>query len=159
MHSERTTPVLRERAEFVAVAAAPAAARDFVRRTLRGCGLAASADTAELITSELVTNAVRATGPGKDRCPADVPRPPAVIGVELRTDGRSLGIAVEDGSDEHPAYRSADDGAESGRGLHLVAALSCGWVVEALERGGKAVRCSVPVPDPAVTGRPARPPR
>ncbi|GAA2725297.1 ATP-binding SpoIIE family protein phosphatase [Actinocorallia aurantiaca] len=90
----------------------PARVRRLIRATLASWGLAACSETAELLATELVTNAVRyATRP-----------------IELRllhTDG----LLVEVSDDEHglPVLRHADADDEGGRGMQLVSRLACQW--------------------------------
>jgi anti-sigma regulatory factor (Ser/Thr protein kinase) len=80
-------------------------------------------DTAALLVSELVTNAVRHGAP------------PLAVTLSCRT--RSLLVEVADGSMRLPQQRSIDGLAEGGRGVPLVASLSAGWGVRA--RGGGKV--------------------
>ena len=84
------------------------------------------AEPAELIVSELVTNAVTAsvagTRPDQGR-PAGLP----VVRLRLASDGRQVLVAVWDGSPEPPVARDAGPGAVSGRGLLLVQAFSDDW--------------------------------
>lgn len=95
--------------------AEPSAVREVrhgVRATLERWGLAALADTSELIVSELVTNAVNhARGP-----------------IEVRLlRGRSLVCEVGDSSFAMPTLRDPDTGADTGRGLRLVDRLAYRW--------------------------------
>lgn len=81
--------------------------------------------TAALLTSELVTNAVRYGG--------------SRATLEARKPGGVLRIAVEDDSPELPEEGLAPKfSAESGRGIMLVDALASRWGVEK-RPGGKAV--------------------
>ena len=131
-HSARTA--------FAALPTAPAAARSFVRLSLGSWGLRADADTgtAELVVSELVTNAVRAT--------TGLPGVP-LITIELRTDATALRIAVRDDAGGRPVPRAPDEDAETGRGLLLVTALCTRWDVTAVPGGGKVVRVELPLAD------------
>ncbi|MGK5496739.1 ATP-binding protein [Streptomyces sp. URMC 125] len=95
-----------------------------VRRRLKRCllewELASLAEDAQLLTSEILTNAiVHTTG-----C-ADV-----AIVVERRT--RGLRVRVRDADTAHrPVLRAPGPQAEvHGRGLHLVAVLSSAWGVD-----------------------------
>jgi len=91
---------------------AVAASRRTVRATLGGWGLGRLGETAELLTSELVTNALLYTeGP---------------ISVRLLRD-RTLLCEVYDGSETVPRLRIAADDDDGGRGLHLVKELSNRW--------------------------------
>ncbi len=71
------------------------------------------ADTAELLSSELVTNAV-IHGSGEVR-------------MEVSRHGDRLRVEVydDDPSQPHPRERSGAE--ESGRGLHIVASLATAW--------------------------------
>ena len=83
-------------------------------------------DEAELIVSELVTNAVRH---GRTRCR-----------LRLTSRRRALTIEVADDGPGVPASRRARSGHESGRGLALVRALSRGLRTTRHPHGGKTVR-------------------
>ena len=106
-------------------------ARCLVRTVLEYCGLGNYAPDAEIIASELVTNAIKhASGAG----PADK------IGVALTRvrEGHAIGIEVTDSSPVPPVKHSVTTGSESGRGLQIVEALSTDWGWSH-EHGGKAV--------------------
>jgi anti-sigma regulatory factor (Ser/Thr protein kinase) len=94
-------------------------------------GLPHLAETAELLVSELVTNAVQASA----RLPLTEP---AVIRLWLASDGLSVVIHVWDASDEMPARRDAGLDEDSGRGLMLVEALGKEWGAYG-RAGGKVV--------------------
>jgi len=101
-----------------------AQARRFVASVLNGCPLT---ETAVLLTSELVTNALAHT--------------PSGIGgsfeVIVWRDADSVLVAVlDDGSDRSPSAMGIDLESESGRGLGLVVALADRWG----HQGGTAAR-------------------
>jgi anti-sigma regulatory factor (Ser/Thr protein kinase) len=130
MVPEQTRLPLVVRSDFAAVATAASAARSFVRHSLRDWGQSQLTEDAEVIASELVTNAVKAThtpaGDHTDLC--DLP----LVGVELQMDEGAFRIAVRDSSHEQPrrqTRRTVGDDAENGRGLFLVDALSTRWDV------------------------------
>lgn len=81
-------------------------------------------EAVELLVSELMTNAIRA---------AD-----GVVSLSLLSDLDHLRVEVWDRSAAPPVLGRADDDAEGGRGLFLVAAVSAdwGWFPE---QGGKTV--------------------
>jgi anti-sigma regulatory factor (Ser/Thr protein kinase) len=82
-------------------------------------GLGDLADDAALVVSELMTNAVRAS--------AALPARPPVL-LHLTAAQWSLRVEVHDSSPLEPVLRTPDPGAEHGRGLAVVMALSarCG---------------------------------
>jgi anti-sigma regulatory factor (Ser/Thr protein kinase) len=120
---------------LAALPTAPACARGHVRTVAREWGLHHLADTAELLTSELVTNAVQASQNFGIR--ADVAAVPVVL-LQVTSDKASIVIHVWDGSDEMPARRSAMPDEEGGRGLMLVETLSKDWGAYRKD-GGKVV--------------------
>jgi len=104
-------------------------------------GLDGLADTAELLTSEIVTNAVKATA-GQDRL--------LPVRLDLSSDKERLLIEVWDADPRPPALTGlGDDGIpapadEGGRGLFLVAALSHRWNwYPSQQHGGKVVWCQL----------------
>jgi anti-sigma regulatory factor (Ser/Thr protein kinase) len=99
----------------------PRSARGLVRSALTGCREDEIRDTAELLISELVTNALLHAG-------TDL-----VVHVEQLPG--TVRIAVDDGSDAAPSMRSPDTGSLGGRGLPLVAMLANRWGWEPLTAG------------------------
>lgn len=98
-------------------------ARLHARQVLWEWGLAAIADTAELLISELVTNGLKASR-------ATGWNPP--ISFSLRASQVALVIEVWDANPRPPAVPELDDDvppldSEGGRGLFLVATLSQNW--------------------------------
>jgi hypothetical protein len=106
----------------------------------RGIG-EGTTEAAELLVSELVTNAARfAKGPG--RPPRYFKRADAsVISLSLRHFRGSLLIEVYDTDRNPPVLSGTDNYAESGRGLVLVNALSKEWSYFFPPGGGKVVYC------------------
>ena len=103
-------------------------ARMITKKIAREWGLPHLAETAELMVSGLVTNAIRAS--------RDLLEP--VIRLWLVSDRNNLVIRVWDGSAEMPVCQHASLDSECGRGLLLVEALSKDW--GAYRRGyGKVV--------------------
>jgi anti-sigma regulatory factor (Ser/Thr protein kinase) len=101
--------------------------RGQLRQALGRWGVADLSDTAELLTTELVANALRHTRHGADLTARLCGGP-----------GRRLRVEVRDFTDRLPAVRSAGEGATSGRGLFLVEALADAWGVLP-EGGGKVI--------------------
>jgi anti-sigma regulatory factor (Ser/Thr protein kinase) len=126
--------------------AAVAEARALLRERLTAWGAPQLRDSAELLLSEVVTNALVHTGGG------------AVLTATLTRGGRCrLRVEVRDTSPHRPgAPRSApDDDASGGRGLLIVRALADAWGVRG-EEDGKTVWFELATPPPAA---PASPPR
>jgi len=102
--------------------------RGELRDALRRWGVADLVDTAELLASELVTNAIRHTD--RDAMfTARLYREPGESRVAEAGRAR-LRVEVEDESDLWPTRRTPGEQASSGRGLMLVEALADGWGVE-----------------------------
>jgi anti-sigma regulatory factor (Ser/Thr protein kinase) len=114
-----------------ALPTAPGCGRAWTRQIAWEWQLAPLADSAELIASELLTNAVLASS-GLDR--------PA-IRLSLLSDRTRLVILVRDYHPAAPAPRHAADDDESGRGLMLVEGISdqFGWYRPADGTQGKVV--------------------
>ncbi len=89
-----------------------ARARHFVRQVLGQCPTV-TVDTAELLTSELATNAVVHGHTSFD--------------VSVSHSEGLLRIAVSDGNDHHPAVRTPDYSDLHGRGMQLVEHLADSW--------------------------------
>lgn len=88
--------------------------RRSMTRTLRAIGLDSIVDDFQIVASELVTNAVRY---GSD---------PVEVAVSIHDS--NLRISVTDSNlDSFPATKPPTDTEGSGRGLHLIAALSSAW--------------------------------
>jgi anti-sigma regulatory factor (Ser/Thr protein kinase) len=122
-----------------AVYAAVGLARDFIRRTLTAWQFAEHIDGAELVGSELVTNAVKMSGQAGSR----------VVGLQLRVVGASLYVEVWDRESGVPVIPEQSLDAEGGRGLFLVEALSARWDVYRPVAGGKVVWSELPLGEEA----------
>ena len=94
--------------------AAVAAARGQVRAAIAAWKAPVDEDTAALLTSELVTNAVVHTAGGA-----------VTLGIRCARD--RLRVDVHDMSPTPPVLTAASPDAEAGRGLMLVAELSAEW--------------------------------
>lgn len=93
-------------------------ARQFARRVLKGCAMA---DTAILLTNELVTNAILHTRSGRG----------GSFEVIVWRGRKSVCVAVrDDGSQKSPSLPGTNPHRESGRGLALVDALATRWGYE-----------------------------
>ncbi|WP_258044162.1 ATP-binding protein [Streptomyces sp. SM11] len=140
---------------LVATASAVSVSRAFVRATLDHWKLDDHAPDCSLVVSELVSNAVKATGfYGRDPKPWEVTTH-HVIAVQLRAMGDALYVEVWDRSHLVPVPQPTDDTAEGGRGLHLVEALVKDWGTYWPPAGGKIVWAMLPLPtlpSPALDG-------
>jgi anti-sigma regulatory factor (Ser/Thr protein kinase) len=127
--------------ELGALPGAVRSARLHVRLVLCEWGLQGSAETIELITGELLTNAVRASQSlersryhGRWRAGM----PPVRLWVE--SDRERVLVQVWDGNDQLPERQETGLDAEHGRGLLIVESLSVKFGVYQPERcGGKVV--------------------
>lgn len=119
-------------ARFQADPDAPFAARHFVTALLerRPYGDRAPADDAQLVVSELATNAVVHAG--------------TPFSVSVRCDGAAIRVSVHDRSLTQPILREAGPSARSGRGLRLVASVARDWGVETA-CDGKTVWAELPL--------------
>ncbi|WP_369055480.1 ATP-binding SpoIIE family protein phosphatase [Kineococcus terrestris] len=96
---------------------AVAVARDYLRATLDRWDLAGTVDAAELVVSELVTNAVLHAGSG--------------AALTLRHDAAlaRLSVGVDDTSTSQPRPRDGGEDALGGRGMHIVDVVADRWWV------------------------------
>jgi anti-sigma regulatory factor (Ser/Thr protein kinase) len=129
-------PLDAGRFTLVTLPTSPFWARRYTRMFLNSCqGIGdETAETAELLVSELVTNAVRFGGdPARAKA--------SLIALSLRHFRGSLLIEVYDTDDNPPVLSGHDDYAESGRGLLLVNALAKEWSYFFPPGGGKVIYC------------------
>src|SRR5215472_4463081 len=110
------TCVLTARPESAGVA------RDFTRMTLRNWRMARLSDVAELVVSELVTNALRHGLLSARWMPGEHP-----IRLRLLRQDPYLMCMVTDPDTAGPVRIDAHSGAESGRGLQVVESCSARW--------------------------------
>jgi anti-sigma regulatory factor (Ser/Thr protein kinase) len=136
---------IRSHLPFAALPSAVSCARLHVRSMVLEWGLRDIADTAELLVSELMTNAVQASERLKTR--ADLAIVP-VVNLWLSSDGISLVIHVRDASDEMPVLKDFTAVDEGGRGLMLVDALGKEWGAYSEAEGGKVVWVMITSADP-----------
>ena len=100
------------------------AARRFVVGALRA-GSAEMREAAELLVSELATNAVRHVG--------------SDFAVSIQAAGGRIRIEVSDRGGGTPVMRSPGPSEPTGRGLRIVDAFAAEWGVEHHRTGGKTV--------------------
>jgi anti-sigma regulatory factor (Ser/Thr protein kinase) len=119
-----TAVPLQTHLELAALPTAVPCARLHVRSIAREWGLEDLSEIAELLASEIVTNAIQASQRLRTR--ADLAVVP-VVRIWLTSDGTSMIIHVWDSSTEAPVRRETTADEEHGRGLLLVKSLSKEW--------------------------------
>jgi anti-sigma regulatory factor (Ser/Thr protein kinase) len=132
----------------------------FVRLGLRQWGLPSLAEDSELVISELVTNAVQATGVTQAKPRWSQLADLATIHVRLLLFEHSVILAVWDREPAPLVPGEPGTDSENGRGLSIVAALCQRWDYLPAE-DGKCVWAELAIqPDPlAAAGLPRRIPR
>lgn len=141
-------PLLTNSLRLIAVPTAVGCSRMFVGHTLKLWQLDEHTDTAALIMSELVTNAVKASGITEpDPKPWQITAE-HVIGIQLRAIEASLFVEVWDRTDTTPVQKNPTLEAEGGRGLLLVEQLAKRWDVYRPRVGGKVVWAELPLGPP-----------
>jgi anti-sigma regulatory factor (Ser/Thr protein kinase) len=129
------------------------AAREFSVATMRRWGVADRVDDIGMVVSELLTNALRHGVP--DTAP---PRRRWPVRLGLVQPGRYVLCAVADPGRRLPVPKEPDYLAESGRGLHVISALSDNWGCTTPTDAGKVVWAVFSVkfsPPPAAVRWPA----
>jgi anti-sigma regulatory factor (Ser/Thr protein kinase) len=152
-HLDEPAPHPRPLRSYLELGALPTAvpcARLHARHLLWEWELSGLAETTELLVSELVTNAVKATAAHDDQ---------AAVRLRLSGDSARVLIEVWDADPRPPAPRGLggdgmpDPQEEGGRGLFLVAALSARWDwYPTREPMGKVVWCEIRALSPARRG-------
>ena len=122
-HVTRPVTAARHRVDFDPVPESAALVRGFTAGVLQAAGHDAVVDTAVLLASEIVTNAIRHAG--------------GACALVVSLDDDSVEVSVEDGDRRLPTPRQGERLGEGGRGLVLVDALADQWGVRPLA-GGKA---------------------
>jgi anti-sigma regulatory factor (Ser/Thr protein kinase) len=138
---EETVGVTR-RVELDATPEAPACARRYVRDQLdrlltAAPGLPETIEDAQLLVSELASNAARAS------------TEPFTVALFVRPTW--LGLTVRDDSPEQPVKLHPRPQDSHGRGLHIVDALAQEWGIEEHPGDGKTVWLRLPLPAGAAT--------
>ncbi|MDQ1501854.1 MAG: hypothetical protein QOI86_5194 [Actinomycetota bacterium] len=104
----------------------PAAARRFVRAALESVDAdPVVIETAELLTTELVTNVIVHAGSKSH--------------LFIRAARGVVRVEITDPDDRLPAMAAPDADAPGGRGLIIVNGLASAWGVEVTTKGGKTV--------------------
>jgi anti-sigma regulatory factor (Ser/Thr protein kinase) len=135
---------------LAAMSTAPGHARAHVRSSLVTWEMSSLTEAGELVATELVTNAVRASArPGYSI--SGQGGMSALIGLCLLADARRLRIEVWDQAAGFPVLRETSSDAECGRGLLLVDAMTegvWGWHVVVLPQPVKCVWAELGLPTP-----------
>ncbi|MEV0537073.1 ATP-binding protein [Kitasatospora sp. NPDC050463] len=114
-------------------------------------------DTAQLVVSELTTNATRRLGPNEEAAPYSALTRVSTITLTLRLDGHRLLLLVHDYQPEVPVLKEVGLDAENGRGVFLIAHLSARWgYYVPATASGKVVWSELLLTTPAA--QPAAPP-
>jgi anti-sigma regulatory factor (Ser/Thr protein kinase) len=116
MTTAADTPPKASELALASLPDAPSHGRLLVQRSLRSWGIAHMIEEAQLVTSELLTNAVKASA--------------ELTTIQIRLvviEGTSLLIEVRDGNPEPPMLKDAASDNEGGRGLMIVDALCERW--------------------------------
>jgi anti-sigma regulatory factor (Ser/Thr protein kinase) len=132
---------LRSYLELGALPGAVPCARLHTRQVVWEWGLREPIETVELVVSEIVTNAVRASeGLTGSRYSGNWLPGPIPVRLWLSSDQGCILVQVWDGNDRMPQRQKPELEAENGRGLTLVEALCQDWGVYRLEgASGKVV--------------------
>jgi serine phosphatase RsbU (regulator of sigma subunit) len=117
---------IAHRIELEPTPASAMVGRGFTAGVREHAGWGEHVDTATLLVSELVTNAVRHGAP------------PCILAIRFGDDGDTVEISVTDGDPRLPVVRPQDELAEDGRGFLLVDVLSADWGVRPVDGVGKA---------------------
>ncbi|WP_046469040.1 ATP-binding protein [Allosalinactinospora lopnorensis] len=130
-------------------------AHQFTRTTLRHFPVREVVDNAELIVSELPTNAVETTGLAMS-APISAISPRHLVNLTLSITGDLLHIEIWDGQGGQPFRRGATSQVENEgcRSLLLVEALSRQWGTAPSPYGGKIVWCTLALEARTVNGSP-----
>jgi anti-sigma regulatory factor (Ser/Thr protein kinase) len=136
---------------LAALASAAGFSRLLARTTLRQWGLTRIADDSELVISELVTNAVEATGITDPQPRWQELANLAVIRVRLLLYDTRVIIDVWDRESTAPVLKEAVPEDEYGRGLPIVSALCTRWDYFYPQTGGKVVWAELAIPPHGLT--------
>ena len=126
--SQRTAwPLACSMPPMAALPTAPGAARGYTDNALASWGMSALSDLAELVSSELVTNSVKASTDRQTQGPVYIGGRVAVVRLVLLSDRQRLVIEVYDQAPGQPVIREPTRDSEGGRGLLVVAQMSQQW--------------------------------
>ncbi|HZT67810.1 MAG TPA: ATP-binding protein [Acidimicrobiales bacterium] len=124
-----------ERLHLPAHPSAPTSARSFVAGVMTRWGMDELAETATLLVSELVTNAIQHAS--------------SEVDIVVAGAGSAVRVAVHDHSGRVPLRLMTDADGRGGRGLQLVESLSDAWGVDCSPGDGKDVWFEMTLQEPA----------
>lgn len=146
------TPRLSNSLTLAAVPTAVKLSRTLVAVTLKSWGLDLIAEEAELVISELATNAVKAAGPLAAGQDGQEGAHLAVIRVRIVYLETRIALEVWDSDPAPPKPADPELDAENGRGLAIIDALCARWDYVQAAGGGKVVFAELAIPPLPVTG-------
>jgi anti-sigma regulatory factor (Ser/Thr protein kinase) len=145
--AEHNRPQLTTGLRLAAVPTAVRLARLFIRQRLSLWGISQLINDAELVLSELVTNAVNVTASTNPRPRWSELHNLTLIAVRLVATIDSLVIEVWDRDPSPPMLKQSQQADETGRGLLIVSALCSRWDYFYPESGGKTVWGVLVIPE------------
>lgn len=131
--------------------------RQFAANVLNDWGLAHMNEAVTQIVSELLTNAVQATGTTKPKLTYQERESLPLVAVRLQVSEGSLLVEVWDNSRAAPKMQTPAPDAEGGRGLPMVTLLCERWDWNRHPSGGKVVYAVLPLVSPPVADAEAHP--
>ncbi|MEU8041094.1 ATP-binding protein [Streptosporangium sp. NPDC049078] len=126
----------------------PYYARVHVRRVLESWHRDDLIETAQLLVSELISNAITAHTACPEAAKAIPHADPDQIWMDVYRMGETVVLRVWDASPLTPVVRDPGPDDENGRGLHLVDLLATEWGYYRPTPGGKIVWCTLAPPPP-----------
>ncbi|MBG0812650.1 ATP-binding protein [Planomonospora sp. ID82291] len=124
----------------------PYYARVHVQRVLEGWGRSDLVETARLVVSELVSNAIKANASGVPAAEPAAHASPDHVWLDLYRVREAVVLRVWDACRTAPVLCVPDLEDEGGRGLHLVDLLASPWGYHRPSSGGKIVWCTLAAP-------------
>jgi anti-sigma regulatory factor (Ser/Thr protein kinase) len=143
MNQTLSHSILSRQLKLAALPSAAPWARRMTRQLLEEWQLETLSDTALLVVSELVTNAVKASG--NLDCPGLRPLSWQMLALTVQHTGAGVRLEVWDPNPVRPALQQPDPSSEGGRGLLIVECLADQWGHYTAD-GGKVVWCELAPP-------------
>ncbi|MEV8637611.1 ATP-binding protein [Streptosporangium sp. NPDC051023] len=135
--------------ELSVFSTSPYYARVHIQRVLEGWRRDDLVETARLVVSELVSNAIKAHTASLAALETAALASPDRIWMDLYQADGAVVLRVWDAGRTPPVLRNPDPDDEGGRGLYLVDLLTSGWGYHRPKSGGKIVWCTL-VASPAL---------